>query len=198
MTCWKQKRKSAGFLKSYFSQGSLGRSDVHPILLISEAEAQGIVLSRAGLKLRWEADLQPPSALLERLRRHRSQLVGQVVSEEAKPAPFDFPRRLWPSIVAALSRFEADHEADACSVGWSETELWHAHHLKPWRRLDHLGAAMLTYNSSVVGIKGQAITLEGRTGNRLRIYRRAPIPPSSALLDIRKLVAVDSASTKTG
>lgn len=84
---------------------------------MSKAEAQGIELFRAGLKLRWEADQQPPSALVEQWRQHRSQLVGWLASEEDAPAPFDFPRQLWPSIVEALSRFEADHETDAQQAG---------------------------------------------------------------------------------
>jgi hypothetical protein len=84
----------------------------------------------------------------------------------------------WSRTVASVRAFAERWDASARAAGWRSPELYRLHRRAPYARLDAMGAAWLLAQSGdfALAVDAATIVTTTHTGNRLRIYRTAPIP----------------------
>ena len=86
----------------------------------------------------------------------------------------DFPTKRWEQFVIDARQFVGSHwYQQAKALGWSITDLFGANPIKPYARIDQMGAVLLLNGCQIAAMTDTSITITTQNGATLRI-RKTP------------------------
>ena len=156
--------------------------------LLEEAKAAGIRFEVKGPgQLGLCARKAPPPELVARIKAAKPALLvvlgalpldtprewrEGVAMLQAMSCPDRVPAKAWAELVTNSVRFiGSTFAARTAALGWTTTDLWGCHAMRPWQRIDYLGVLWLVHDGEFVAVTADTITIRTSTGPRLTSRR---------------------------
>ncbi len=149
-----------------------------PALIKEATERYQCRMVLAGEKVKLRAPAPLPDDLLERLRRHKAEVIEHLAKARIMAAiPILLARRPDHELTAArqaVLAFLDNHLEAARHIGWADLELFGCHPRAGRNRYDYMGAVTL---AAISGDLIERITeLAAHYENGLVYYRKRPMP----------------------
>ena len=179
---------------------------MQPAELIRTVEQAGGHLEPDGDGLVIEAPEPLPESIMLELRAHKAEVLEflnrpvervallavppgvpekwtrGVASLLTMPRPASCPPEWWKCVVEDCYPFLRDWGAQAHELGWTATELFGAHSVRPRTRFGCMGFVLLLLGAKVVALSDTGAEIEKPSGARLTFRRRGQVPDETCLL----------------
>jgi hypothetical protein len=167
--------------------------------LLARCHLAGLTLTAEGDKLHVDYEHDPPTALIEELRRHKVEVMCALDGRAAERAaiveygaavprswaegfarldparpPADVPLRRWQQFIDDVGRFlDSGFAEKATALGWGAFDIFGCDRDKPFARIDRQGMCWLIAGNRLVDLSEDRAIIQTWTGQH-QTSRRKP------------------------